>query len=203
MKQRAKKKRFKKRFTYSDEFKQHKNGYMERLHKCPICSGSRRAGYYLCCPKCYWVYEWQNKVKGLVEQANDMMRNYDARLSVCFYTPYIANIDCEITDYCDPHEVTETHRNGDRLTGEFKVEYKARNFRNGKNLSLVDLRNATDPKKMFLDTVLELLRKAKESVESYIDRNGKMATICGVPVPAVGGSWGAPRRKNHAMFMRR
>ena len=120
-----------------------------------------------------------------------------------FFKPYIANIDCEITAYCDPHELTETHRNGDRLTDEFKVEYKARNFRTGINLSLVDLRNAIDPKKMLLDTVIELFRKAKESMESYIDRNGKMATICGVPVPAVGGSWGAPRRKGHAMFVRR
>ena len=124
MKPRAKKKKLKKRFPYSDEFKQHKIGYMERLHKCPICGGSRRAGYYLCCSKCYWVYEWQNKVKGLVEQTSDMMREYDARLSVCFYTPYTANIVCEINAYCDPHEVTETHRNGERLTGEFKVEYK-------------------------------------------------------------------------------
>ena len=184
-------------------WKKKKSGYKERLHKCPVCGGSRRSGYYRICPKCAWVYEWQNKVEELVEQADAMMKEHDARLRVLFIKPYIANIDCEITAYCDPHEVTETHRNGDRLTGEFKVEYKARNFRTGKNLSLVDLRNATDPKKMFLDTVLELFRKAKESVESYIDRNGKMATICGVPVPAVGGPWGAPRRKDHAMFVRR
>ena len=203
MKPRAEKKKLKKRFPYSDMWKKTKFGYMERLHKCPVCGGSRRAGYYLCCSKCYWVYEWQNKVKGLVEQTSDMMREYDARLSVCFYTPYIANMVCENKVYCDPHEVTETHRNGDRLTGEFKVEYKARNFRTGKNLSLIDLRNAIDPKKMLLDTAIELFRNNKKYVEDYIDRNGKMATICGVPVPAVGGSWGEPRRKNHVMFVRR
>lgn len=203
MKPRAKKKKFKKRFPYSDEFKQHKFGYMERLHKCPVCGGSRRSGYYRCCPKCAWVYEWQKKVEELVEQTDAMMKEHDARLRVLFFKPYIANLDCEITAYCDPHEVTETHRNGDRLTGEFKFEYKTRNFRTRKNLSLVDLRNAIDPKKMFLDTVLELFRKAKESVEIYIDRNGKMATICGVPVPAVGGSWGEPGRKGHLMFVRR
>lgn len=206
MKPRAKKKRLKKTFPYSKiwkKTKKTKSGYNKRLHKCPVCGGSRRSGYYRICPKCGWVYEWQKKVEELVEQADDMMKAHDAHLRVLFFKPYIANIDCEITAYCDPHEVTETHRNGDRLTGEFKVEYKARNFRTGKNLSLVDLRNATDPKKMLLDTVLELFRKAKESVESYIDRNGKMATICGVPVPAVGGSWGAPRRKDHAMFVRR
>ena len=203
MKPRAEKKKLKKRFPYSYEFKQPKNGYMERLHKCPVCGGSRRSGYYLCCSKCYWVYEWQDKVKGLVEQADAMMKAHDAHLRVLFFKPYIANIDCESTVYCDPNEVTETHRNGDRLTGEFKVEYKARIFRTGKNLSLIDLRNAIDPKKMLLDTVLELFRKAKESVESYIDRNGKMATIGGVPVPVVCGSWGEPRRKNHVMFVRR
>lgn len=203
MKPRAKKKKFKKRFTYSDGFKQPQIGYMERRHKCPICGGSRRSGYYLCCPKCYWVYEWQKNVDELVEQADAMMKEHGAHLRVLFFKPHIANIVCEITAYCDPHEVTETHRNGERLTGEFKAEYKARTFRTGKNLSLVDLRNATDPKKMLLDTVLELFRKAKESVESYIDRNGKMATICGVPVPAVGGSWDEPRRKDHVMFVRR
>ena len=203
MKPRAKKKKLKKLFPYSKEFKQYKNGYKERLHKCPVCGGSRRSGSYRCCPKCAWVYEWHKKVEELVEQADAMMKEHDAHLRVLFFKPYIANIDCEITAYCDPHEVTETHRNGDRLTDEFKVEYKARNFRTGINLSLVDLRNAIDPKKMLLDTVIELFRKAKESMESYIDRNGKMATICGVPVPAVGGSWGAPRRKDHAMFVRR
>ena len=203
MKPRAKKKKLKKRFPYSYEFKQHKNGYMERLHKCPVCGGSRRSGYYLCCSKCYWVYEWQDKVKGLVEQADAMMKAHDAHLRVLFFKPYIANIDCEITVYCDPHEVTETHRNGERLTGEFKVEYKARTFRTGKNLSLVDLRHATDPKKMLLDTAIELFRNNKKYVEDYIDRNGKMATICGVPIPAVGGSWGDPRRKDHVMFVRR
>lgn len=203
MKPRAKKKNLKKLFPYTYDFKHHKKGYKKRLHKCPVCGGSRRSGYYRICPECGWVYEWQKKVEELVEQADAMMKAHDAHLRVLFFKPYIANIDCEITAYCDPHEVTETHRNGDRLTGEFKVEYKARNFRTGKNLSLIDLRNATDPKKMFLDTVLELFRKANESVESYIDRNGKMATICGVPVPAVGGSWGAPRRKDHAMFVRR
>lgn len=203
MKPRAKKKKLKKLFPYTYDFKHHKKGYKKRLHKCPVCGGSRRSGYYRICPECGWVYEWQKKVEELVEQADAMMKAHDAHLRVLFFKPYIANIDCEITAYCDPHEVTETHRNGDRLTGEFKVEYKARNFRTGKNLSLVDLRNATDPKKMLLDTVLELFRKAKESVESYIDRNGKMATICGVPVPAVGGSWGAQRRKDHAMFVRR
>lgn len=184
-------------------WKEPRKGYKDRLHRCPICGSSRRSGYYRCCPKCAWVYEWQKKVEELVEQADAMMKEHNAHLRVLFFKPYIANIDCEITAYCDPHEVTETHRNGDRLAGEFKVEYKARTFRTGKNLSLVDLRHATDPKKMLLDTVLELFRKAKESVESYIDRNGKMATICGVPVPAVGGSWGAPRRKDHAMFVRR
>ena len=54
-----------------------------------------------------------------------------------------------------------------------------------------------------LDTVIELFRKNKKYVEDYIDRNGKMATICGVPVHAVGGSWDAPRRKDHVMFVRR
>lgn len=160
-----------------------------KLKDCPICGNFRRSGYYRCCPNCIWVLDWQDKVKGLAEQISDMMREYEARLSVCFYTPYIANIACEINAYCDPHEVTETHRNGERLTGEFKVEYKAKNFRTGKTLSLVDLRNATDPKKMLLDTVLELFRKAKESVESYIDRNGVMKTIAGVPIPVVGGLW--------------
>lgn len=203
MKPRAKNKRLKKTFPHSNMWKETKFGYMERLHKCPVCGGSRRSGYYICCPKCYWVFEWQDKVRGLIAQASDMMREHEARLNVYFYTPYIANIVCEINAYCDPHEVTETHRNGERLTGEFKVEYKARTFRTGKNLSLTDLRDAMDPKKMLLDTVIELFREVKETVNNYIDRNGKMATICGVPVPVVGGSWGEPRRKDHVMFKRR
>lgn len=202
MRPRAKKKKLKKRFPYSYDFKHHKKGYKKRLHKCPVCGGSRRSGYYGCCPKCYWVYEWQDKVKGLVEQADAIIKEHNAHLRVLFIKPYIANIVFEINAYCDPHEVTETHRNGERLTGEFKVEYKARTFRTGKNLSLVDLRRATDPKKMLLDTAIELFRNNKKYVEDYIDRNGKMATIGGVPVPVVGGSWGEPRRKNHVIFKR-
>jgi hypothetical protein len=202
MKPRAKKKRLKKTFPHSNIWKKTKSGYKKRLHKCPVCGGSRRSGYYSICPKCDWVYEWQKKVDELVEQADAMMKEHDAHLRVLFFKPYIANIDCEITAYCDPHEVTETHRNGERLTGEFKVEYKARTFRTGKNLSLVDLRHATDPKKMLLDTAIELFRNNKKYVEDYIDRNGKMATICGVPVPVGGGSWGEPRRKDHVIFNR-
>ena len=202
MKPRAKKKKLKKRFPYSYEFKQHKNGYKKRLHKCPICGSSRRAGYYNFCSKCYWVYEWQDKVKGLVEQASDMMREYDANLSVYFFTPLNASIVCEIKAFCDPHEVNETRRNGERLNRELMVEFKARTFSTEKSLSLVDLRHATDPKKMLLDTAIELFRNNKKYVEDYIDRNGKMATICGVPVPVVGGSWGEPRRKDHVIFKR-
>jgi len=203
MKPRAKKKKLKKRFPYSYYFKHHKKGYKKRLHKCPICGGSRRSGYYRCCPKCYWVLEWQNKVREFVEQVDSMMRDHDAHLRVDFLNPKIAHIVCEINAFCDPHEVTETHRDGERLTGEFKVEYKARTFRTGKNLSLTELRAAMDPKKILLDTVVDLFRDAKEMVDNYIDRNGKMATICGVPVPVVGGSWGEPRRKDHIMFVRR
>lgn len=203
MKPRAKNKRLKKTFPHSNMWKETKFGYMERLHKCPVCGGSRRSGYYRYCPKCYWVFEWQKKVEELVEQTDAMMKEHDARLRVIFFKPYIANIYCEITAYCDPHEVTETHRDGERLTGEFKIEYKARTFRARKNLSLVDLRHAADPKKMLLDTAIELFRNNKKYVEDYIDRNGKMVTIGGVPVPVVGGSWGEPRRKNHVMFVRR
>lgn len=194
MKPRAKKKKLKKRFPYSYDFKHHKKGYKKRLHKCPICGGSRRAGYYLCCSKCYWVYEWQDKVKGLVKQASDMMREYDAHLRVYFFTPLKASILCEIKAFCDPHEVTETHHNGERLTGELKIEFKARSFRTEKSLSLTELRYAADPKKMLFDTAIELFRNNKKYVEDSIDRNGKMVTIGGVPVPVVGGSWGEPRR---------
>ena len=200
---RLRKNLLKKRFPFSYEWKPRRTGYRERLHSCPVCGKSRRSGYYECCASCFWVFEWQDKVRGLIAQASDMMSEYDDSLSVYFYIPYIANIVCEIKAFCDPHEVTETHRNGERLTGEFKVEYKARTFRTGKKLSLIDLRHATDPKKMLLDTVIELFRNNKKYVEDYIDRNGKMATICGVPVPAVGGSWGEPRRKDHVMFVRR
>lgn len=59
MKPRAKKKKFKKRFPYSDEFKQHKNGYMERLHKCPVCGG----------------FEWKEKTcEDIIEDMKNMKK---------------------------------------------------------------------------------------------------------------------------------
>ena len=31
--------------------------------------------------------------------------------------------------------------------------------------------------------------KVKDEIDNYIDRNGVMKTIAGVPVPVVGGLW--------------
>lgn len=64
----------------------------------------------------------------------------------------------------------------------------------------------TNERKNVNEEVRELHRLWGEDCERMnkeIDRNGKMATICGVPVPVVGGSWGEPRRKDHIMFKRR
>lgn len=45
---RLRKKLLKKRFPFSDEWKPRRTGYRERLHSCPVCGKSRRAGYYEC-----------------------------------------------------------------------------------------------------------------------------------------------------------
>ena len=203
MKPRTKKKKLKKRFPFSDEWKPSRTGYRERLHSCPVCGKSRRSGFYKCCASCFWVLEWHDKVREFVEQVDSMMRDHDAHLRVDFSNPKIAHIVCEIKAFCDPQEVTETHRNGERLTGEFKIELKSRNFMAVKSFYLSEIRDALDPKKMLLDNALYLFREVKETVDNYIDRNGKMATICGVPIPVVGGSWGEPRRKDRFIFKRR
>lgn len=200
---RLRKKLLKKRFPFSDEWKPRRTRYRERLHSCPVCENARRSGFYRSCPKCTWIFEWRKKLEGLVEQANASLENHNARLRVFFLSAYNAHIGCEITAYCDPQEITNYQRNSDQVVGEFEVEYKARVFNAEMDISLHDLRFAEEPKKDLLDLFLLLFKKAKEEIENYIDKNGVMKTVAGVPLPIVQGNWAEPHRKDHKIYVRK
>lgn len=160
------------------------------LKACPICGNSRRSGYYRCCPNCIWVLDWQDKVKKLVAQAGSVLASHDGILDVSFVNPLVARIRLEIKAYCDNNEVTKQYRNEcGRTTAQFEVNFKPRLFGVTRNISLSELRNSKDPKKVILDTVLEQFSKVKEEIDNYIDRNGVMKTVAGVPIPVVGGLW--------------
>lgn len=200
---RLRKKLLKKRFPFSDEWKPRRTGYQERLHSCPVCGKSRSAGYYECCANCFWVFEWQDKVRGLIAHASDMMKPRGAYLGVAFYTPEVATIGLTIRAFCDPEDSARYQMEGDRTTAQFEVNLRAREFRASTRISLLDLRNAREPKKIMLDEILELFEKSQKEMNNYIDRNGVMKTLGGCPVQVAGGCWGEPRRKNHVMFVRR
>ena len=200
---RLRKKLLKKKWPTSYLWKFARKGRKERLHKCPICGNARRSGYYRSCPKCAWIFEWRKKIAGLVEQANASLENHNARLRVFFLSAYNAHIGCEITAYCDPQEITSYQRNSDQVVGEFEVEYKARVFNAEMDISLNDLRFAENPKKGLLDLFLLLFKKAKEEIENYIDKNGVMKTVAGVPLPIVQGTWTEPHRKDHKIYVRK
>lgn len=200
---RLRKKLFKQRFPFSDEWKPRRTGYRERLHSCPICGKSRRSGYYECCASCFWVFEWQDKVRGLIAQASDMMKPRGASLGVSFYTPSVATIGLTIRAFCDPEESARYQREGSRTTAQFEVNLRARDFRAQTRISLHELRNAIEPKKIMLDEILGLFEKSQNEMHNYIDRNGVMKTLGGCPVPVAGGCWGEPRRKDHFIFKRR
>lgn len=160
------------------------------LKACHICGNSRRSGYYRCCPKCIWVLDWQDKVKKLVAQAGAVLASHYGILDVSFVNPLVARIRLEIMAYCDNNEVTKQYRNEcGRTTAQFEVKFKPRLFCVTRNISLSELRNSKDPKKVILDTVLEQFSKVKDEIDNYIDRKGVMKTIAGVPVPVVGGLW--------------
>lgn len=190
---RLRKKLFKKRFPFSDERNPRRTGYRERLHSCPVCGKSRRAGYYECCASCFWVFEWQDKVRGLIAQASDMMKPRGAFIGVAFYTLEVATIWLTIRAFCDPEDSARYQREGDRTTAQFEVNLRVREFRASTRISLLDLRNAREPKKIMLDEILELFEKSQKVMHNYIDRNGVMKTLGGCPVPVAGGCWGDPR----------
>ena len=190
---RLRKKLLKKRFPFSDEWKPRRTGYRERLHSCPVCGKSRRAGYYECCASCFWVFEWQDKVRGLIAQASDMMKPRGASLGVAFYTPEVATIGLTIRAFCDPEDSARYQREGYRTTAQFEVNLRAREFRASTRISMLDLRNAREPKKIMLDEILELFEKSQKEMHNYIDRNGVMKTLGGCPVPVAGGCWRDPR----------
>lgn len=73
------------------------------------------------------------------------------------------------------------------------INLRAREFRASTSISLLDLRNAREPKKIVLDEILELFEKSQKEMNNYIDRNGVMKTLGGCPVPVAGGCWGDPR----------
>lgn len=180
--------------TYKGKFTAYGHGLVEsyrpKLKACPICGNSRRSGYYRCCPNCIWVLDWQDKVKKLVAQAGSVLASHDGILDVSFVNPLVARIRLEIKAYCDNNEVTKQYRNEcGRTTAQFEVNFKPRLFGVTRNISLSELRNSKDPKKVILDTVLEQFSKVKDEIDNYIDRNGVMKTIAGVPVPVVGGLW--------------
>lgn len=160
------------------------------LKACPICGNSRRSGYYRCCPNCIWVFDWQDNVRKLVANAGSVLASHDGILDVSFVNPLVARIRLEIKAYCDNDEVTKQYRNEcGRTTAQFEVNIKPRLFGITRNISLSELCKSKDPKKVILDTVLEQFSKVKEEIDNYIDRNGVMKTIAGVPIPVVGGLW--------------
>ena len=129
-------------------------------------------------------------MKKLVAQAGSVLASHDGILDVSFVNPLVARIRLEIKAYCDNNEVTKQYRNEcGRTTAQFEVNFKPRLFGVTRNISLSELRNSKDPKKVILDTVLEQFSKVKDEIDNYIDRNGVMKTIAGVPVPVVGGLW--------------
>ena len=163
------------------------------LKECPICGKTRRAGFYKCCASCFWIFEWQDKVRGLIAQASDMMKPRGASLDVAFYTPYVATIGLTIRAFCDPENSARYQREGSRTTAQFEVNLRARDFRASTRISLHELRNAREPKKIMLDEILGLFEKSQKEMHNYIDRNGVMKTLGGCPVPVAGGCWGEPR----------
>lgn len=178
--------------TYRGKFCDYGIAERERpkLKACPICGNSRRSGYYRCCPNCIWVLDWQDKVKKLVAQAGSVLASHDGILDVSFVNPLVARIRLEIKAYCDNNEVTKQYRNEcGRTTAQFEVNFKPRLFGVTRIISLSELRYSKDPKKVILDTVLEQFSKVKEEIDNYIDRNGVMKTVAGVPIPVVGGLW--------------
>lgn len=178
--------------TYRGKFCDYGIAVRERpkLKDCPICGNSRRLGYYRSCPNCIWVLDWQDKVKKLVAQAGSILASHDGNLDVSFVNPLLARIHLEIKANCDNNEVTKQYRNEcGRTTAQFEVNFKPRLFGVTRIIYLSELRNSKNPKKVILDTVLEQFSKVKEEIDNYIDRNGVMKTVAGVPIPVVGGLW--------------
>lgn len=185
---RADKKALKKKYPgHCRWWKQPRKGYKGRLHKCPICGESRKAGYYQACRDCYWVLEYRKALDGLLKDASLVLAAKGARLTWSYYE-YAVNMNVTMSRECDIQDV-RTRTGLDRVVnGPVKMTMRSRAFCSSCMLSLRELRVAYNTKDIVMHHLLGMFREVQREADAVIDKNMKAFAIGGTFFP-VQGNW--------------
>lgn len=185
---RADKKALKKKYPgHCRWWKQPRKGYKDRLHKCPICGESRKAGYYQACKDCYWVLEYRKDLDGLLNAASLLIAARGAGLTWSYYK-YSVNLQVSMSRECDIQDV-RTRTGLDRIVnGPVKMTMKSRTFGSSCTLDLRELQQAHHTKDIVMHHLLDMFSEVQREADAVIDRNMKAFAIDGTFFP-VQGNW--------------
>lgn len=158
---RAERKKLKKAYPHHyGWWKQPRKGYKDRLHECPICGASRKAGYYQACKDCYWVLEYRKALDGLLKDASLVMAVKGARLTWSYHEELV----------------------------RLQVTMRSRAFCSSCTLSLRELQQAYHTKDIVMEHLLGMFREVQKEADAVIDKNMKAFAIEGIFFP-VQGNW--------------
>lgn len=172
MKRRLEKKKLKAKYPGFDGWKPRRLGYMERLHKCPICDKARRAGYFKTCANCAWVPEFKFSLTGLLSDAKRLLESRGAKLRWNFYNEMLLKLRVSVALACDVEDVAKANRDG-----ELEVKLKDRVFSSTATLHLRELWQAHDTKQAVLAQLLGLFQAVQEKATELVDDNMKAYAI--------------------------
>jgi hypothetical protein len=187
---RADKKKYKKAYPHLHwAWKRPRKGYKDRLHKCPICGESRKAGYYQACKDCLWVLEYRKVLEGFLVDAYSIMHGRGTECRWMFHG-YSMVVSVEAKVACDVKHVDRTERTGldKAVNGGTSTHYEKRVFTAQKEFSLINLKQSLDAKGILKDELVNMFRAVWEKATSVVDKNMRAYAVAGMLFP-VQGNW--------------
>lgn len=149
---------------------------------CPICGRERRAGYYIACPDCLPIMEYRERLRHLVDQLDERLRQERGSVRVHF-TGHTARVSVECRVACTTSETGTDHGEGRVMVAGADREFSLR------ELMAMDDKAAVH---MVAQDVLRCWEAALQKARGLaIDEDGNQVTIAGVPVPCA-GNWRQP-----------
>lgn len=184
---RADRKKCKKAYPHCRWWKQPRKGYKDRLHKCPICGASRKAGYYQACRDCYWVLEYRKALDGLLINAYYIMHGRGAECRWMFHG-YSMMVFVEAKVACDVKHVDRAERTGlDRaVNGGVSIHCEKRVFTVQKEFNLISLKQSLDAKGILKNELVNMFKAVWEKATSVVDRNMRTYAVADMLFPAAG-----------------
>lgn len=149
---------------------------------CPVCGRERRAGYYTACPDCMPVLAYRERLRHLVDQLDERLRQERGSVRV-YFTGHTARVSVECRVACVTREAWDSQGESRVMAAGAERAFSLR------ELMAMDDKAAVH---MVAQDVLRCWEAALQKAHGLaIDANGNQVTIAGVPVPCA-GNWRQP-----------